>query len=81
MIDIRDVLFWIFLILGMILLVWNVFGNSPSEFIALVALIFTVLLKMSSMAERQIKNEIGLRNLGNSFIKLARDFKEHVKHK
>jgi len=33
-IDIKDILFWIFLLLGIGLLLWNVLGNSPEEFIA-----------------------------------------------
>lgn len=72
--DIRDILFWIFLILGIILLIWTVFGKSPSEFIALVVLIFTVLLKVWKISDRQIRLEM-------RFRALARDFKEHTKHK
>jgi len=71
--EIKDVLFWLFLIIGIILLIWNVFGNSPTEFIALVTLIFALLLKTWSISDRQIK-------LGMRFNALARDFKEHIKH-
>lgn len=73
-IDIRDILFWIFLIIGLALLIWNVFGNSQTEFIALVTLIFTVLLKTWSISDRQIKLEM-------RFNSLAKDFKEHTKHR
>jgi len=73
-VDIRDILFWIFLILGVILLVWNVFGNSPSEFIALVAIMFTILLKVWKISDNQIKLE-------TRFNALAKDFKEYIKHK
>ena len=73
-VNIKDILFWIFLIFGLILLLWNIFGKSPTEFVALVALIFTVLLKTWSISDRQIKHEM-------RFRALAKDFKEHVKHK
>ena len=72
--DIKDILFWLFLIIGIILLIWSVFGNSPTEFIALVTLMFTLLLKTWSISDRQIKSEM-------KFNALARDFKEHIKHK
>ena len=53
----KDILFWIFLIIAMVLLLWNVFGNSPSEFITLITIIFMVLLKMWAINDRQIKTE------------------------
>ena len=70
-IDVKDVLFWVFLFIGLILLLWNIFGNSPTEFIALVTLIFTVLLKTWSISDRQIKTEM-------RFNALAKDFKAHL---
>ncbi len=72
--DIKNVLFWIFLVFSLILIIWNVFGNSPTEFVALVAIIFTVLLKTWSIGDRVTKLEM-------RFNYLAKDFKEHVKHK
>lgn len=72
--DIKNVLFWIFLVFSMFLFVWHVFGDSPTEFVALAALIFTVLLKVSSVGERLAKLEM-------KFEYLAKDFKEHVKHR
>ena len=77
-INIKELLFYIFLILSIILLIWNVFGDSPIEFIALVTIMFSVLLKTWSISDRQIRAEIELKN---SFIKLALDFKQHIKHK
>lgn len=74
MMDIKEILFWIFLILGVIFLLWTVFGNSVTEFVALVTLIFTVLLKTWSVSDRQIRLEM-------RFHALANDFKEHIKHK
>lgn len=70
--DIRDILFWIFLLLSIILVLWAIFGNSPTEFIAIITLIFTLLLKIWSISDRLIRLEM-------RFNALARDFKEHIK--
>ncbi len=72
--DIKDVLFWIFLILAIILLLWNIFGNSPSEFVTTITLIFAALLKIWSISDRQIRNEV-------KFNFLVKDFKEHINNK
>ena len=71
-INIKEVLFWVFLIFAIVLLVWNVFGNSPTEFVALIAILFTILLKVISVSERLVKLE-------TRFGFLARDFRGHVK--
>ena len=71
--NIKEILFWIFLVIAMVLLIWNVFGNSPSEFITIVAILFTILLKVISISERLTKIE-------TKFNFLAKDFKEHIKH-
>jgi len=73
-INIKEILFYIFLILSMILLVWSVFRNSPSEFVTLVSIMFTLLLKMWAISDRQIRLE-------NGFKHLAHDFKEHITKK
>lgn len=70
-ISVRDVLFWMLLVISLILLVWNVFGNSPTEFLALTAMMFTIMLKVWSVSDRQIKADM-------RFTALAKDFKEHV---
>ena len=71
MINIKDLLFWIFLIISIVLLLWVIFGNSPTEFIAIITLIFTLLIKIWSISDRQIKLEM-------RFLALAKDFKEHI---
>ncbi len=80
-IDIKEIIFWIFLALSIILLIWNVLGNSPGEFITIVAILLTILLKVVSISERLTKVETKFNYLSNSFINLAKDFKEHIKHK
>ena len=74
----RELLFWILLIIGVILLVWNVFGNPPSEVLTLATLILTVLLKVWTISDRQIKTEARLVNLEKSLLHLASDFKSHI---
>ncbi len=72
--DLKEILFYIFLVLSVILLVWYAFGNSPTEFIVLITIMFTILLKIWSISDKQIKTEIAFRYL-------AKDFKEHIQHK
>jgi len=75
--NIKEILFWIFLIISLILLIWNVFGNSPSEFVALIAIVFTVLIKMWAISDRQLKLEMRFNALSNnikdSFDKIKDD--------
>lgn len=73
-VDIKEILFWIFLMLAVILLLWNIFGNSPSEFVTTITLIFALLLKVWSISDRQIKSEM-------KFNFLVKDFKEHINNK
>lgn len=72
--DIKEILFWIFLVLAISLLLWNIFGNSPSEFVTIITLIFAVIIKLWSISDRQIKGEM-------KFYVLAKDFKEHINNK
>jgi hypothetical protein len=59
--DIREIGFWIVLILAMSLLLWNVFGNSPSEFLALVGIIFVVVIKLWFVSDRQIITDMRIK--------------------
>ncbi len=69
-----DVLFWIMLVVSLILVIWNVFGDSPTEFLALATLTVMVLLKVSSISDRVTKIE-------TKFNYLTKDFKKHIQHK
>lgn len=73
MIDIKEILFWIFMVLSIVLVIWYVFGNSPEEFLVLVSLMLTGLFKTWSVSDRVTKIE-------TKFNFLARDFKE-LQHK
>jgi len=75
--DWKNVLFWISLVVAMVLLIWNVFGSSPSEFIAIAAIIFMLVLKVWSVSDKQIKlegkfNSLQL-NIKHSFSKIKED--------
>ncbi len=68
--DIKETVFWIFLILAMILLLLNVFGNSPTEFFTIIGVIFMLVLKVWSISDSQIKSDIYVKN---SFQKVKDD--------
>ena len=80
-VTLKDILFWITLILGLILVIWNVFGNSPTEFIALATLIVAVLFQVWRTSDRQIRLEERFNYMGRDFKKLSEDFKQHIKYK
>jgi len=65
---------WVFIIIGVILLIWRTFGNSPAEFNILTALVIGILFKVMA-----ISND--LTELRTSFKYLSFDFKEHVNNK
>ena len=68
--NIREVLFWIFLVLSIVFLIWRVFGNTPTELITFITIIFMVVLKLWSVSNRQIKHEMKVKN---SFNKMRQD--------
>ena len=82
---IRDILFWILFILGIIVFLWALFGNSPTlEQTLLIFILGMVIKNEFSINKVNIKTELTkqkLENLDNRFNFLARDFKEHIKHK
>ena len=84
-VNIYDILFWIFFILAVGLILWYIFGNSPTLEQALLVLIITFLFKIQSnliheeYEIKELKKKFIL--MESSFIKLAKDFKEHIRHK
>ncbi len=67
--NIKEILFWIFLAIAVILLIWYAFGNSPTEFAVMMTFIFTILLKVWTISDKQIRLEM-------RFNSLAKDYKE-----
>ena len=61
-INFRDVLLWIFLVLTIVLLLWYMFGDSPTEVIIYSVVAGFVLVKMWDFNERLTRVEMGTRN-------------------
>jgi len=61
-VDFRDVLFWAFLILTVVLLFWYMFGNSPMELFVSSGIAGLVLVKMWNFNERLTRVEIGTKH-------------------
>lgn len=55
---IKEVLFWIFLIISVILIFWYMLGNSPNEFIAIITIIFMMIFKLWTVSDRLIRLEM-----------------------
>ena len=47
----------------------------------MVAILFTILIKVISISERVTKTETKFNFLARDFRTLSEDFKEHIKHK
>ena len=75
--NIKEIIFWILLIISLILVFWHIFGNSPSEFIAIMLIIAIVVFKVWAVSERQIKLEAKFsilnNNIKNSFNNIKND--------
>ena len=75
--DIFNILFWIFLIIGIILLLWRIFGNSPTDLAVILPFILMLLFKMWAMSDslNDFKHEVRM-----SFHKVKTDF-DNVENK
>jgi len=69
-INIKEILFWILLTASAILILWMIFGNSPSEFIAITSILFMITLKIWALNDRQMKSEFKVKN---RFDRIASD--------
>lgn len=78
-INIYEILFWIFFVLSIIIILWYIFGKSPTIEQALLVLILTFLFKIQASTISNnfeiinLKKKFGL--IEKSFIKLVEDFK------
>jgi len=52
---ILDILAWILLIIGVILLIWYLLGNSPTELLVILPFIFMLVFKLWSLSDNFIK--------------------------
>lgn len=57
-----EVEFWVFAVICMVLLLWLIFGNSPTELFVSSAVVILIIVKMWDINEKQIKIEMGTRN-------------------
>ena len=71
--DIFNILFWIFLIIGIILVLWRIFGNSPSDLAIILPFILMLLFKIWSISDevKDFKHDIKL-----SFYKVKNEIKD-----
>ncbi|MAG02614.1 hypothetical protein CMI42_04715 [Candidatus Pacearchaeota archaeon] len=75
-VDIKDMLFWIFLVISLILLIWILVGDSPSELIFITTIFLTMLFKVWAISDRGIKTDAKVDRLGDGFKRLAEDFRD-----
>jgi len=59
--NLKDFLFWIFLFIAMGLLIWNIFGNSPTEMFTIIGIIFMLVLKVWNVSDAQVRTEMNLK--------------------
>ena len=70
-IKVLDILFWVFLVIGVVMVLWRVFGNSPTDLQVVVPFVIMGLVKVWNVNERQIKLEMGTKN---GFSRIKQDF-------
>ena len=68
--QILDILFWISLIIGIILFLWEIFGNNPAELSVIITFMSALLFKIWSISYeiREFKHEVKI-----SFAKVKAD--------
>jgi hypothetical protein len=75
--QILNILFWIFLIIGISMIIWRIFGNSPTDLEILIPFIIMMLLKLWANNEnmREVKYQVILLEKGTktSFEKVRDD--------
>ncbi|MEK6914901.1 MAG: hypothetical protein AABW83_04585 [Nanoarchaeota archaeon] len=76
-INIKEILFWISLIIAILLLLWFIFGNSPTEFFTILSLIFMIVLKMWTISDKQLITEMRIKS---GFENMKKDI-ELIKNK
>lgn len=68
----RRILFWIFAVICVVLLLWLIFGNSPTELFISSAVVILIIMKIWEMNEKLVKVEIGTKN---GFCNMGQDIK------
>lgn len=67
---ILDIIFWILLIIGIILLLWKIFGSSPTDLSIIITFILTLMFKIWALSDetKEFKHEVRA-----SFAKVKED--------
>ncbi len=75
---ILDILFWVLLIILLTLIIWRVFGNSPTDLSIILTATLTLLLKLWAMSDelKEFKHEVRF-----SFHKVKEDINQLNKKK
>ena len=75
---IANIIAWALIILGIILILWKIFGGSPTEFSILITLISGILFKIMTLGSDLSALKEKVKNINNKFNALASDFKAHI---
>ena len=75
--DIYNILFWITFIVAVITILGYIFGDSPTMEQGLLILILSFLFKIQANV---VSNSLEIKNLKLGSIRLAEDFKDHIKN-
>lgn len=77
-----EILTWLFLVIGIALLIWHIFGHSPSEVYVLLPFILFLITKTwgisNELKEHKINYHIFKETVKNSFINLKPDIKRKI---
>jgi len=71
--QILNILFWILLIIGVILILWRIFGDSPTDLSIILTFTLMLMFKMLAIGDelKEFKQEVRL-----SFNKVKTDFEK-----
>ena len=76
-IDVKDILFWILLFLSIILIIWYIVGNSPSELAIMISIISLILVKMWNISDNLIRTDLkskhGFNKIRNDVLNINKD--------
>jgi len=77
--NIANIIAWALIILGIIFILWKLFGGSPTEFSILITLISGILFKIMALGSDLSALKEKVKNIDSKFNALASDFKAHIK--
>ena len=77
--NMANIIAWALIILGIIFILWKLFGGSPTEFSILITLISGILFKIMALGNDLSALKEKVKNIDNKFNALASDFKTHIK--